>query len=320
MNRSEINPVLIEQAAEWLVRLDAGECQPAEFDAWQQQAPEHARAAQSLLGVMGRFQRVAPGPARAALQAAKRAPKSRLGTALGLCAALLLPGWLVWQHTPVGYLLADIRTGTAQWQTRRLDDGSLIRLNGRTAVDVQFDAAQRRLHLVQGEILVDVAADRQRPFIVETAFGRIRALGTRFIVQQDEHGTRLLMLESKTAVSAMGNPQTVQVSAGQQLYIDAHGLGTPAAVDTRGLEQAWEQKQLVAQERPLPEVLEELARHHGGYLYFDAQALQGLRVSAVLPLDDSPRALRLLSQSMGLTVTQYSPWITVVGRQERGER
>lgn len=320
MSRAELNPALIEQAAEWLVRLDAGECQQSEFDAWQQQAPEHARAAQSMLGVMGRFQRVTPGPARAALQAATRKPRRRAGTALGLCAALLLPGWLLWQHTPPGYLLADIRTGTAQWQSRRLDDGSLIRLNGRTAVDVQFDAAQRRLHLLQGEILVDVAADRQRPFIVETRFGRIQALGTRFIVQQDDQGTRLLMLESKTAVSAPGSQQTLQVSAGQQVYLDAQGIGTATALDTRGLEQAWERHQLVAQEQPLADVLEELGRHHSGYLHFDAQALKDLRVSAVLPLDDSPRALRLLSQSMGLTVTQYSPWVTVVERQATQQR
>ncbi|WP_242675157.1 FecR family protein [Phytopseudomonas dryadis] len=316
MNQHGMSPAILEQAAEWLVKLDAGECRQAELDNWREAAPEHARALQSLQGMLGHFQQIAPGPARAALRAAHRKPGTRLGTALALCTALLLPGWLLWQHTPPSYLLADIRTCTGQWHSQRLDDGSQISLNGRSAVDLRFDARERRLQLLQGEILVDVAADRQRPFIVETAHGRIRALGTRFIVQQDGDGTRLLMLESKTAVSAAGSSQETQVAAGQQVRIDQHGVSTPGALDTRGLEQAWQQRQLVAQDRPLPEVLEELARHHRGYLRFDNQALRDLRVSAVLPLDDGPRALRLLAQSMGLTVSHYSPWITVIERAE----
>lgn len=308
---------IIEQAAEWLVKLDAGDCRREDFEAWQQAAPEHARAVASLQGMLGQFQQVERGPARVALDAARRKRGPRPGTALALCCALLLPGWLLWQHTPPSYLLADIRTGTAQWHEQRLDDGSLIRLNGRSAVDLHFDASQRRLQLIQGEILVDVAADSQRPFIVQTAYGQIRALGTRFIVQEDEHSTRLLMLESKTAVSTTASQQPIQVEAGQQVRIDGNGVSVPTPLDTRGLEQAWQQRQLVAQERPLPEVLEELARHHDGYLRFDTEALRDLQVSAVLPLDDSPRALRLLAQSMDLTISHYSPWITVIKRIEK---
>jgi transmembrane sensor len=316
MSHSGLPAALVEEAAHWLVRLDAGECSREAFDAWQNTAPEHARAVQSLQDMLGQFDNVAPGPARAALGAAQRRKRSGIGSALALAATLLVPGYLFLQHAPPAYLLADIRTGTRQWQERRLDDGSLIRLNGRSAVDLHFDARQRLLQLIQGEILVEVARDSSRPFIVETAHGQIRALGTRFIVQQDDNATRLLMLESKTAVSAKGSSLEIQAEAGQQVRIDTSGVSAIMPLDTRGLEQAWQQHQLITQDRPLLEVLDELARHHRGYLLFDRNALADQRISAVLPLDDSAKALRLLAQSMGLQVEQYSPWITVVKRQD----
>lgn len=314
MKPSTLSAELVEQAAAWLVRLDAGECPPDEFTAWVDAAPEHAAAVNSLQHMLGRFHQAPPGPTRAALDAARAKGRPPVVTALALCAMLLVPAWTLWQVAPPGYLLADVRTGTGEWLERRLDDGSLVQLNGRSAVDLQFDARQRTLRLVQGEILVEVAADSARPFVVKTAFGEIRALGTRFIVRQDEQATVLLMVESKTAVTARDTVQPVQVAAGQQVRIDGNGVGAPVALRIPDLEQAWSHHRLVAQDQPLPDVLADLSRHHRGYLHFDVGALKDIKVSAVLPLDDPSKALALLAQSFNLRVRQYSPWITVVER------
>lgn len=312
MSQARLSSEVVEQAAAWLVRLDAGECQADEFDAWMNAAPEHAAAVKSLQHMLGKFHQAPPGPTRAALEAARGKGGRGLATALALCAALLLPAWTVWQVAPPGYLLADVRTGTAEWLSRRLDDGSLIQLNGRTAVDLQFDAKQRTLRLVQGEILVEVAADSGRPFVVQTAFGQIRALGTRFIVRQDENATVVLMVESKTAVSGRDNAQAVQVVAGQQVRVDAEGVGTPSELRIPDLEQAWSRRRLVAKDQPLAEVLEDLARHQRGYLHFNASALKDIKVTAVLPLDDPAKALALLAQSFNLRIRHFSPWVTVI--------
>ena len=47
-------------------------------------------------------------------------------------------------------------------------------------------------------------------------------------------------------------------------------------------------------DRPLPEVLDELARHRPGQLRYDRAQLDHIRVAAVLPLDDTDKALQLL--------------------------
>ena len=98
------------------------------------------------------------------------------------------------------------------------------------------------------------------------------------------------------------------------LYVHHQG-GAYLLADIRtgsGEEQAWARHQLVVRERPLVEVLEQLDRNHSGYLLFDRKALANIRVTAVLPADDSARALRLLARSLPLRIDHYTPWVTWV--------
>ncbi|MFP3374059.1 FecR family protein, partial [Pseudomonas sp. SIMBA_068] len=73
----------------------------------------------------------------------------------------------------------------------RLADGSQLWLGAQSAVDLEFSALSRVLKLRFGEILVETAADPRRPFFVDTAQGRMQALGTRFAVCQLGDSTRL---------------------------------------------------------------------------------------------------------------------------------
>jgi transmembrane sensor len=41
-----------------------------------------------------------------------------------------------------------------------------------------------------------------------------------------------------------------------------------------------------------------------------------LRVTAVLPADDSQRALRLLARSLPIKIEHYTPWITRVSLEQ----
>lgn len=308
-----MSPEVLHEAAEWLVRLDdqpSGRDREA-FQAWLAQDAEHLEAFQQMQETLAPLQVLKQAPARSALLAFKHQRRSALALkALALAAVLALPLGLFVQQQGGTYLLADIRTGSGEWATRQLPDGSLLRLDGGSAVDLDFDARTRTLHLLRGEILVDVAKDAERPFKVVTEHGSVRALGTRFVVEQLAEGSRLAMIESSTEVDSHGQRRVV--TAGQELHFDAAGLGEVQAIDGRGVEQAWARHQLVVRERPLVEVLEQLGRNHSGYLLFDRKALANIRVTAVLPADDSERALRLLARSLPLGIDHYTPWITRV--------
>lgn len=69
-----------------------------------------------------------------------------------------------------------------------LADGTEIWINSGTEVEIPvvFSRDSRDIRLVDGEILLTVARDEDRPFIVDTWAGKVEVLGTRFDVKVDE--------------------------------------------------------------------------------------------------------------------------------------
>ncbi len=310
---------IARQAAAWIVQLDADDAaQQArteqDFAAWQALDPRHAEAAAKIQAFLGQVQQVrhsgASGAraAHAALDAVQAGPRparrraARVGGALALVALLILPSWLTLHQHPPSLLWTDMHSSSGQWRQRSLSDGSQVTLSGTSAINWHFDAGQRVVELVRGSMLVEVAKDATRPFDVQTPLGRIRALGTRFAVRYDHGQVTLEMLESRVAVQTpeqwrSGSREALVVEAGQRVRLDSSGIAQVEDMDPQGVEQGWRRHQLVVHDRPLPEVLDELARHHPGPIRFDRAALAQIRVSGVLPLQDTAQALRLLQRS-----------------------
>lgn len=307
------------QAAEWVLRLSEGELNAQEraaFEQWCRRDPRHQATFERISSVVAQLQglRSQRGPARAALaMPAGRRGKVRQLLAIGVVLAnlglfLSLGGYRV------DDLLVDLHTAPGQWQTHTLADGSRITLYGNSAVDLHFDAGQRRVELQRGQVLVDVAHDSARPFVVATAEGRFTALGTRFVVSRAEGRSELSMLQSTVAAQSADRSQSVEVPRGGRAWVRRDGVGRLPAIDPASIEQAWQRHQLVVEQWTLPEVLEALGRQRRGHLQFDTAALADLKVSAVLPLDDTERALQLLAQALPIRLQQYTPWWTRIER------
>ena len=312
---------LDQQAANWVIRLNEGnlsEREQQQFERWKAADPQHGAAFERLQGFVGRLQALRPqqAPVQAALEAARVRRRNPAGRVLlGLLVAL--PVALALRAYPPNYWLADQRTAPAQWQQLKLEDGSQLTLSGNSAVDLNFNGQQRQVRLLRGEILVQVAHDATRPFTVVTDDGQMRALGTRFTVKREAPGTLLSMLESSVAATDANQHDDVQVSAGQQARITPSAVKLLGRIDPRATDAAWKHHQLVVQDRPLPEVLDELARQYGGHVQFDRQQLADLRVSAVLPLDNPRRALQLIADGLPVRIRAYSPLWLQIERQEK---
>lgn len=318
------DPQIEEQAAEWLLRLHEGELSEAQrlaFEGWKQQGPHHAEAAARMEAVISRMQalRGKKAPARAALNAAFTQPKSRRRKhtlrALAVACSLAIPAAALLVSPYPQRWMADVRNGPGQWQTLQLADGSTLTLNGISAANLHFDGKQRRIELLQGEILVEVAHDHARPFFVQTPQGTLRALGTRFVVKREGDVTLLSMLESRVAAQSANGQQTLEVDAGSQALMQSNTVRLAGTIDPSSINEAWRRHQLVVENRPLPEVLDEIARHRAGRVQFDRDALQSLRVSAVIPLADSEHALQLLAQTLPIKVQTFTPWLILVSPQ-----
>lgn len=313
-----------EQAAEWILRVHEegfNEALRAEFERWQQLSPQHAAAALRMQDVIARLQslREQSAPAKAALNAAfsgrkRSAQRKQAVRALLIACCLALPITLLLQSNYPEQWMADVSTGPNDWKTLRLSDNSTITLSSTSAINVRFDGKQRLIEVLQGEVLVDVAHDNARPFIVQTAQGRMRALGTRFVVKRQPETTALSMLQSRVAAQSANEQQTLVVDAGSQALISNRSVELTGTIDPASINEAWRRHQLVVENEPVSQVLDEIARHRRGHIQFDRKALADLRVSAVLPLDDTDRALQLIADTLPLKIEAYTPWLIVVSQ------
>ncbi|AOA59724.1 FecR family protein [Acinetobacter larvae] len=320
------------QAAEWLVIMDDApdaDCQQR-FAQWLAQDARHLQAIQrmqNLLGDVAQLQHYYPDAQHAKTmfeQVLSRSPQHKTHYLYkGLLAIVALTGlsaFLALQYAPLGYWTADQRNAPQSWQQQTLADQSQIRLSGKTAYNVKFNAQQRIVELLQGNILVDVAKDAQRPFMVQTQHGTVQALGTRFIVTQDGQSTVVTMLESKTAVWGRQQPQhKATLIAGQRIEINDKGIQSqqPIQINTALLQQAWQQHILVAEQEELVDLLDYLAMYSVAKISFDRQALAGIKVTATLTLEDVDAALAQLAQELNLELNRQIPYVIRLNKKSK---
>lgn len=315
---SPCQPQVLEEAAEWLMRMSERElnaAEHAEWEHWRCSSPARREAwarAQVLQGKFGGL------PPTLALSALDRPDSPQRRVALGKLAALLalLPaGWGAWKLVEANGWSADYHTRVGQQRELTLADGSQLTLNTDTAIDVLFDAGQRLVRLRQGEILVQTAADTSplaRPFVVSTAQGRLQALGTRFSVREWPARTQLAVLDGAVRVELARAPAASAqvIAAGQRCDFSDHAFGSLQAADRSA--SAWTQGMLMADNLPLAQLLAELARYRHGFVRCDP-AIAGLRVSGAFPISDGPRTLAMLVQTYPVVVSGHlnGYWITL---------
>ena len=303
----------VQQAIAWRVRLASGTATAQEWRLcadWRAADPQHEQAWQRLEHLGQQFAGVSAPLARQALAGAQvDRQRRRALKQLGLFGSLVAAGVLGQHLQHWQPLLAQQRTGTGERRRLQLADGGTLHLNSDTALDIQYGSERRLIQLYQGEILVQTAADPLgRPFLVSTEQGQLRALGTRFQVRQQADACELTVYQGAVEAWPVGSVAQ-RIEAGQRVRMSADALHALGAADVdRG---RWIDGLLVAHDMPLAEFLAELGRQRPGVLRC-APEVAGLRISGVFPLDDSDRALAMLTRTLPLRVvyrTRY--WVSL---------
>jgi ferric-dicitrate binding protein FerR (iron transport regulator) len=201
----------LKMAAQWFALLcdeNVTEHQRQQWQAWHQQNEDHRWAWQRVEALQSQLQGVPGKFSYRTLDQAGR--QSTLDRRTLLKSLLLLLGvggsWLGFQ-SPLGReLRADYRTATGEIKPIVLSDGSQLVLNTASAVDVRYSAEKRLILLHSGEISLITGRD-DRPFWVESRQGAMRALGTHFLVRENDDKTQLTVLEHAVEAQLAQFPQ-----------------------------------------------------------------------------------------------------------------
>ncbi|MCY1273040.1 Protein FecR [compost metagenome] len=315
MPASKPDHAALHQAAQWYARLrdESADAQVRqEWQRWHGQSDLHRQAWHYVERISQRFEPLqADGEgALQTLRNARRSQVSRRQVLQGLAtisgAAML--GWLGWRLGGFPELLAawraDYRSATGEVRELRLADGTRLWLNSDSALDVDYRDDLRLLRLVQGEVLIETASD-PRPLLVQTLEGRLRPLGTRFSVLQQDGRTHLSVFEGSVEARSQASAATAIARAGEQLALDRQAIGAVSPVAQA--RQSWSKGVLLADDIPLSAFAEELARYRHGHLAV-APEVAGLRVVGSYPLHDSERALAMLEGVLPIRVNRILPW------------
>jgi len=230
MNKTGFNQEIAEQAADWAVRLDAGELSAAErrdLADWLSASPVHidefllASATISGLSNLDADRQVDLDELLASSSAevvslekpqSHAAPESRrVSSVLKIAAAALVSlaavswiGVMLWSQDVPEQTAPSIgewyETGLGEQRSIQLEDGSLVHINTQSRLQVVFNDAERRVDLLSGEAMFDVEHDPDRPFRVWAGGTVAEALGTVFNVRVDDETAIVSVVEGVVKV------------------------------------------------------------------------------------------------------------------------
>lgn len=308
------DPRTVRQAIQWLLRLRNNVANPnlrRQCEAWRAASVQHELAwqrVQSLDEELSANLRSVPG-GQLALQTldigTARLHRRQALKLLGGAAFVGTAAWLGRGYTPWEQWTSDFATTVGEQRSFRLPDGSVLRLNTRSAADIQFNGQRRRVNLKQGELMLNCAADpAHRSFWLSSRDGLLEAFDARLVACQEAGFTRLSVLQGRVAIHpAQGT--VVWAAPGESFRITAQEV---SRLPTPAMEPgAWADGLIVTQGTPLREFLAQVSRYRHGLLGC-SDAVAELRLSGVFRLQQPEQLIELLPQLLPVRIRSRTRW------------
>jgi transmembrane sensor len=179
-----------------------------------------------------------------------------LWPAAAAAVVLLVATPLVWRQAFAPNEETTYATAAGEQRMVRLADGSVARLAENTQLTVSRTSP--RAVKLTGTAFFGIT-ERDVPFVVSTAAGEARVLGTRFELNAQGTRMRLAVLEGRVALLTEAGAEQV-VDAGQVSLIDnGDAPSAPKAADVQKMIN-WMGRVLIFQDTPLQQAAQEIER------------------------------------------------------------
>jgi transmembrane sensor len=333
----DVTPGLRQEVLDWFIRRqrdDWSAQDEAAFQAWLAADASHRHACAQW---QSRWQALDDIPASAvddlrrnlqhgkAQLAAPPLPRRRfLLPAFGMAAVVAVSGgtgllaWQHWRDQPV--FVQTLASQRGQQLDVALPDGSRLRLDSATRLDVAYYRGYREVTLLDGQAVFSVQPDATRPFHVLAGPVGVTVVGTRFAVRHTPHlagndGVRVAVEEGKVRVvrrdgaasqALRDRPDAVHLSAGKQVLADAGGrLAAVTAVSGEGI-APWRDSRISFVDTPLAHALAELERYGSTGLVVRNPAAAALRLSGTFDPRDVRTLRRVLPHALPVRLKEVA--------------
>ena len=243
---------------------------------------------------------------RRAREMTRRGVLAGLGAVVVGTAAIKGPDyWRRWQ--------ADVVSDVGVISHRVLADGSRLTLGPDSAIQIEFSDAARKVNLLDGMAMFDIAGDSDRPFEVRTGEYVARGgTGSSFEVRRNSGSSLVAVGAGHVEVRADDHAGGTQLAHGDWI---ARGPGKSEQIQGRrdpSQVAAWRNRKLIAEEDRIDAVVAEIARWQNSRVVIADSGLGAARVSGLYDLRDPIAALDAVVRPYGGHVRQITPWLTVL--------
>jgi transmembrane sensor len=302
-NDSVMSEKVRVEAATWIARLRDEQRGPdveTDLQEWLGESAEHQHAFKRMTHVWeqaGNIRMRARADVSATLS--ERSRFSPWAAAAAAALVLVVIASLYWRDNV-------FTTAVGQQRARVLQDGTRVVLNTDTRIEVNYDEHARRVRLVRGEARFDVSKHPTWPFLVSVGDQEIRALGTSFIVRQDnDQDLSVTLVDGRISVAPVpGNGEAPQQAPqvlvpGQRLVISRHHA---PAVDRPELSRvtAWERGRVEFEETSLKDATTEMNRYTTTRVIVPDAEVAQLRIGGVFRAGDSDEFVKIVTAAFGL--------------------
>ncbi|WP_395396962.1 FecR domain-containing protein [Novosphingobium sp. BL-8A] len=158
-----------------------------------------------------------------------------------------------------------------------LADGSRVRLDGDTRIDVRITPWSRRVDLARGEAFFDVAHEQWRSFTVEMGAARVSVLGTAFDVDRVDASTQVIQVYRGLVSVEAGKGREWRLPAGTGLELA--GQRVRSLRDVEGNRPAWTDGWYEANDTPIFQLVQHVNRNASRPIVLADPGLGELRVT-----------------------------------------
>ena len=263
INFSQKSPDILGEACAWIAQLETGNMSQADMRAFQEWiSRSHAHYQQihklaqlsadtNVLGELIQPMHLATKERRATI-GSKSVFAKFMNPVLLSCFALVFTAFAAtafYKHAGVTQHFM-LSTDVGGFVERTLSDGSVLKLNTDSQIEIDFDKTHRRIRLLKGEVFFDVAHNSKRPFVVSVDDKAVKAIGTAFSVRWTEGDLSVTVSEGRVAVAPVATISSLEIKSAVTVRKNV-GAGAIASTDDPVYLDAG-QKLLLHEEKPLP--------------------------------------------------------------------
>ncbi|TSD60012.1 DUF4880 domain-containing protein [Variovorax sp. KBS0712] len=308
---------LRQDVLDWFVRRQRAHWSASDeraFQAWLGADARHGEAFREWESRWRAFDAIAPETVagwRSGFEGHAPAAPTRRGflkpaVVLGVSGMAVGAGYLGWRHVQAQPVFEQaFATRRGQQLEAPLPDGSRLRLDTATCLEVRLFRDRREVTLIDGQAVFAVQSDAKRPFDVLAGPLRVRVVGTRFAVRHTPgmpgaDGTRVSVEEGKVRVLRRAPDATSEVFlvAGRQVESDAQGRFSAVSAVPRDGIAPWREHRLSFVDTPLARALAELERYGSTGLVVNDPAVAALRLSGTFDPRDARTLRRALASAL----------------------